>query len=220
MTRRYNCVPKYTWQVFLRPPPYDNASRAVWALWITSAHSADCRSSSSISLCFWVAIASSTFLCASSIHTISWSCGWGSAVWFFPIVRTPKYFFDQSRITYFQPVYHLADNTFCLRGPFNKIVELEETPYWKQNAFAGCWCMGESKTPVVTMPGPVWVDIRYLKRIYFGIFTLDGAISAVFVPQCYQKSTRGRTYPQVWGKLLGVYDQSLPKVKYKSIHTA
>ena len=36
-----------------------------------------------------------------SIHAIRWSCGRGSAVWFFPIVRTPEYFFDQSRIAHF-----------------------------------------------------------------------------------------------------------------------
>ena len=42
--------------------------------------------------------------------------------------------------------------------------------------------MGECKTPVVTILVCVNIEfIRYLKQIYFGIFTVDGAISAMLV---------------------------------------
>ena len=73
------------------PPPNDPYSNyIVWNLWITSSHSADRLSSSSISFCFWVITTFSIILFASSIQAISSSCGWGSTVWFFPIVS--KYF--------------------------------------------------------------------------------------------------------------------------------
>lgn len=82
-------------------PPYDVtivtirhlcSNHIAWDLWITRAHSADRWNSRLISLCLWVTIHSSIFLRASSIQAIKWSCGWGSTVWFFPIVRITEYF--------------------------------------------------------------------------------------------------------------------------------
>ena len=99
------CVEQH-WHLFIHsagPPPNDPYSNyIVWNLWITSSHSADRLSSSLITPCFWVITTFSIFLFASSIQAISPSCGWGSTVWFFPIVRVTNISrIIEGRITYF-----------------------------------------------------------------------------------------------------------------------
>jgi len=76
------------------------------------AHSADRRRSASLH----PAIILSTSLYAPSIQAISSFCGWGSAVWFLRIIRSPGYFFNYDTIT---PSTNLSSHWQSIPGKYH-----------------------------------------------------------------------------------------------------